>query len=134
MRQVGAPQAWSAGYTGEGAKVAVLDTGVDAGHPDLQGRIAETRNFSESADAADRVGHGTHVASTVAGTGAASRGERRGVAPRADLLIGKVLDDEGSGTDSSVIAGMEWAAPRADVVNMSLGGAPTDGTDPSRWP
>ncbi|MEU8302331.1 S8 family serine peptidase [Actinomadura sp. NPDC048955] len=130
LRQVGAPQAWSAGYTGEGAKVAVLDTGADAGHPDLQGRIAETRNFSESADAADRVGHGTHVASTVAGTGAASRGERRGVAPQADLLIGKVLDDEGSGTDSSVIAGMEWAAPRADVVNMSLGGAPTDGTDP----
>lgn len=130
LRQVGAPGAWSAGYTGKGAKVAVLDTGVDAGHPDLRGRIVETRNFSEAADALDRVGHGTHVASTVAGTGAASHGERRGVAPQADLLIGKVLDDEGSGTDSSVIAGMEWAAPRADVVNMSLGGGPTDGTDP----
>ncbi|GGP97753.1 subtilisin family serine protease [Actinomadura coerulea] len=130
LRQVGAPEAWRAGYTGKGAKVAVLDTGVDAGHPDLKGRIAETRNFSESADTADRFGHGTHVASTVAGTGAASDGRRRGVAPDADLLIGKVLDDEGSGTDSSVIAGMEWAAPRADVVNMSLGGAPTDGTDP----
>ncbi|GGT70640.1 S8 family serine peptidase [Actinomadura citrea] len=130
LRQVGAPGAWSAGYTGKGAKVAVLDTGVDAGHPDLRGRIVETRNFSEAADALDRVGHGTHVASTVAGTGAASHGERRGVAPQADLLIGKVLDDEGSGTDSSVIAGMEWAASRADVVNMSLGGGPTDGTDP----
>ncbi|MES9538039.1 S8 family serine peptidase [Actinomadura sp. NPDC000600] len=130
LRQIGAPAAWSAGYTGEGAKVAVLDTGVDAGHPDLKGRITQTKNFSESPDTADRVGHGTHVASTVAGTGAASHGERRGVAPQADLLIGKVLDDEGSGTDSSVIAGMEWAAPRADVVNMSLGGVPTDGADP----
>ncbi|WP_141579392.1 S8 family serine peptidase [Actinomadura sp. WMMA1423] len=130
LRQVGAPEAWRAGYTGKGAKVAVLDTGVDAGHPDLKGRITETRNFSESPDTADRVGHGTHVASTVAGAGAASHGERRGVAPDAALLIGKVLDDEGSGTDSSVIAGMEWAAPRADVVSMSLGGGPTDGTDP----
>ncbi|MFD0899017.1 S8 family peptidase [Actinomadura sediminis] len=130
LRQVGAPAAWRAGLTGEGAKVAVLDTGVDAGHPDLEGRIAETKNFSESPDATDRQGHGTHVAATVAGTGAASSGERKGVAPDARLLIGKVLGDDGYGTDSSVIAGMEWAAPRADVVNMSLGGAPTDGTDP----
>ncbi|NDU73226.1 S8 family serine peptidase [Actinomadura sp. DSM 109109] len=130
LRQVGAPEAWGAGHTGKGAKVAVLDTGVDAGHPDLKGRVGETKNFSESADTADRVGHGTHVASTVAGTGAASGGRRRGVAPDADLLIGKVLDDEGNGSESAVIAGMEWAAPRADVVNMSLGGAPTDGTDP----
>ncbi|WP_165978375.1 S8 family peptidase [Actinomadura darangshiensis] len=130
LRQVGAPKAWQAGYTGKGAKVAVLDTGVDAGHPDLKGRIAESKNFSESADTVDRFGHGTHVASTVAGTGAASGGERKGVAPDASLLIGKVLDDNGDGTDSSVIAGMEWAAPRADVVNMSLGGASTDGTDP----
>lgn len=130
LRQVGAPAAWRAGYTGKGAKVAVLDTGVDAGHPDLKGRIAESANFSESPDTVDRFGHGTHVASTVAGTGAASGGERKGVAPDADLLIGKVLDDDGFGTDSSVIAGMQWAASRADVVNMSLGGAPTDGSDP----
>ncbi|MEU5994018.1 S8 family serine peptidase [Spirillospora sp. NPDC047418] len=130
LRQVGVPAAWRAGYTGKGAKVAVLDTGVDAGHPDLKGRIAESANFSESADTVDRFGHGTHVASTVAGTGAASGGERKGVAPDADLLIGKVLGDDGFGTDSSVIAGMQWAASRADVVNMSLGGAPTDGSDP----
>ncbi|MEU8343683.1 S8 family serine peptidase [Spirillospora sp. NPDC048832] len=130
LRQVGAPAAWRAGYTGKGAKVAVLDTGIDAGHPDLKGRVAETENFSEAPDAVDRFGHGTHVASTIAGTGAASGGARRGVAPDADLLIGKVLDDDGYGTDSSVIAGMQWAAPRADIVNMSLGGAPSDGDDP----
>ncbi|QFG22710.1 S8 family serine peptidase [Actinomadura sp. WMMB 499] len=130
LRQVGAPAAWRAGHTGDGAKVAVLDSGVDAGHPDLEGRVAETANFSESPDTADRAGHGTHVAATIAGTGAASSGERKGVAPDASLLVGKVLGDDGFGTDSGVIAGMEWAAPRADVVNMSLGGAPTDGTDP----
>lgn len=130
LRQIGAPAAWRAGHTGKGAKVAVLDSGADAGHPDLKGRIAETANFSEAPDAADRLGHGTHVAATVAGTGAASSGERTGVAPGASLLIGKVLGDDGWGSDSSVIAGMEWAAARADVVNMSLGGGPTDGTDP----
>ncbi|GAA4079149.1 S8 family peptidase [Actinomadura miaoliensis] len=130
LSQIGAPAAWQAGITGRGTKVAVLDTGVDPAHPDLKDRVAETANFSEAADAADRVGHGTHVASIVAGSGAASGGERRGVAPDASLLVGKVLDDDGFGTESSVIAGMEWAAPRAKVVNMSLGGDTTDGTDP----
>ncbi|GLZ16438.1 serine protease [Actinomadura sp. NBRC 104425] len=130
LGQIGAPAAWRSGVTGRGVKVAVLDTGVDASHPDLKSRIAETANFSEAADAVDRVGHGTHVASIVAGSGAAAGGERRGVAPDASLLVGKVLDDEGYGTESSVIAGMEWAVPRAKIVNMSLGGDPTDGTDP----
>ncbi|MFC7730815.1 S8 family serine peptidase [Actinomadura keratinilytica] len=130
LSRIGAPAAWEAGVTGRGVKVAVLDTGVDASHPDLKGRIAETANFSEAADAVDRVGHGTHVASIVAGSGAGAGGERRGVAPDASLLVGKVLDDEGYGTESSVIAGMEWAASRAKVVNMSLGGDPTDGSDP----
>ncbi|MFG3709161.1 S8 family serine peptidase [Micromonospora sp. NPDC047670] len=132
LRQVAAPQAWDAGYTGEGARVAVLDTGVDATHPDLTGRIAEKKDFTvDGGDAGDRVGHGTHVAATIAGTGAASGGTRRGVAPGARLVVGKVLDDNGEGTDSQVIAGMEWAASRAPVVNMSLGGwAPSDGSDP----
>ncbi|MBA9002446.1 S8 family peptidase [Thermomonospora cellulosilytica] len=131
LTQVGAPTAWNAGYTGEGVEVAVLDTGADANHPDLKGRIAESRDFSGSGSTADRNGHGTHVAATIAGTGAGSGGERKGVAPEASLLVGKVLDDEGYGTDSMVIAGMEWAAPRAGVVNMSLGGwEPSDGTDP----
>ncbi|MEU4472348.1 S8 family serine peptidase [Micromonospora sp. NPDC023888] len=129
--QIGAPIAWAAGRDGTGVKVAVLDTGVDATHPDLAGRIAEARDFSASGSARDGHGHGTHVASTIAGSGAASTGLRKGVAPGAQLLIGKVLDDGGSGYDSSIIAGMEWAAHSgAKVVSMSLGGSPTDGTDP----
>jgi subtilisin family serine protease len=132
LRQVSAPQAWAAGYTGRGARVAVLDTGVDATHPDLAGRIAETADFTDSSpEAVDGHGHGTHVAATVAGSGAGSGGERRGVAPDARLVVGKVLDDLGLGSDSQIIAGLEWAAPRADVINMSLGGyEASDGTDP----
>ncbi|GAB7045653.1 S8 family peptidase [Catenuloplanes indicus] len=131
VAQVGAPAAWAKGLDGSGVTVAVLDTGVDATHPDLAGRITEARNFSTSADVVDRHGHGTHVASTVAGSGAASGGTRRGVAPGADLLIGKVLGDDGYGQESDIIAAMEWAAEAgADVVNMSLGGDPTDGLDP----
>ncbi|WP_328375876.1 S8 family serine peptidase [Micromonospora zamorensis] len=129
--QIGAPQAWAAGRDGSGVTVAVLDTGVDATHPDLAGRIAEARDFSDSGSARDGHGHGTHVAATIAGTGNASAGLRKGVAPGARLLVGKVLDDGGSGYDSSIIAGMEWAAHSgAKVVSMSLGGDPTDGTDP----
>ncbi|MFG1674426.1 S8 family serine peptidase [Micromonospora sp. NPDC049282] len=132
LRQVAAPQAWDAGYTGKGTRVAVLDTGIDATHPDLAGRVAEKKDFTaDDGDAGDHHGHGTHVAATIAGTGAASNGARRGVAPDARLVVGKVLDDQGEGTDSQVIAGMEWAASRADVVNMSLGGwESSDGTDP----
>ncbi|MFE5914291.1 S8 family serine peptidase [Streptomyces wedmorensis] len=130
--QIGAPTAWAAGYDGSGTKVAVLDTGVDATHADLSDRIEEARNFSDSADAVDRHGHGTHVASTIAGSGAASGGKYKGVAPGAKLLIGKVLGDNGSGSDSTVLAGMEWAAHSgAKVISMSLGATVhTDGTDP----
>ncbi|MEV4346860.1 S8 family serine peptidase [Actinoplanes sp. NPDC049596] len=129
--QIGAPAAWAAGLDGRGVKVAVLDTGADASHPDLAGKIDEARDFSGSADTGDRFGHGTHVAATVAGTGAGSGGLRKGVAPGARLLIGKVLDDSGSGYESGIIEGMEWATGQgARVVNMSLGGEATDGTDP----
>ncbi|WP_106816645.1 S8 family peptidase [Microbacterium timonense] len=129
--QIGAPEAWDAGYRGAGVTVAVLDTGVDAEHPDLVGQVDEAVDFTGSeTGTADRVGHGTHVAATIAGTGAGAGGTRPGVAPEADLIVGKVLDDTGSGYDSWIIAGMEWAAERAAVVNMSLGGGPTDGTDP----
>ncbi|MGC4852425.1 S8 family serine peptidase [Micromonospora sp. DT4] len=121
--QIGAPEAWAAGGTGSGVRVAVLDSGVDTTHPDLVNRIAASRSFIPGQDVIDRNGHGTHTASTVAGTGAASGGREKGVAPGADLVIGKVLDDFGSGPISGVIAGMEWAArtERAKVINMSLG-------------
>jgi subtilisin family serine protease len=131
LRQVGAPQAWRAGYTGRGVRVAVLDTGVDPAHPDVAGRVAEAADFSGEGDTVDRNGHGTLVAATVAGTGVASAGRYRGVAPDARLVVGKVLGSDGHGSETDVIAGMEWAAQRADVVNMSLGGlGPSDGMDP----
>lgn len=127
--QIGAPAAWQAGLTGDGVTVAVLDTGVDADHPDLAGKVAVEKNFSDSPDTDDRVGHGTHVASTIA----SGDSTYRGVAPGARLAIGKVLDDDGYGQFDDIIAGMRWAAAEqhARVVNMSLGSnAESDGTDP----
>ncbi|MFJ8075076.1 S8 family serine peptidase [Streptomyces sp. NPDC096176] len=131
--QIGTPKAWEAGLTGKGVKVAVLDTGVDAEHPDLESRLTETKSFIEGEEVADRNGHGTHVSSTVGGSGAASDGKEKGVAPGAGIAIGKVLSDEGSGSESQIIAGMEWAAKDIDakVVSMSLGSQEaSDGTDP----
>ncbi|GGN59079.1 hypothetical protein GCM10010112_13590 [Actinoplanes lobatus] len=130
--QIGAPAAWSRGYDGSNVKVAVLDTGIDATHPDLAGQIAEAVDFTNSpVGTQDEYGHGTHVASTIAGTGAASDGLRRGVAPGAKLAIGRVCGASGRCAGDAIIAGMEWAAKSGvRVVNMSLGGSPSDGTDP----
>ncbi|WP_234438709.1 S8 family peptidase [Streptomyces sp. NRRL S-340] len=129
--QIGAPAAWAAGYDGTGVKVAVLDSGVDKTHPDLAGKVIGEQNFTDSPDTADHYGHGTHAASVVAGTGAESGGRYKGVAPGAEILNGKVLDDRNTGEESGVIAGMEWAvAQGADIVNLSLGGEDTPGVDP----
>ncbi|RAS61657.1 subtilase family protein [Lentzea atacamensis] len=125
-KQIGAPEAWQAGVTGKGVKVAVLDTGVDEKHPDLQGRQVAEKNFTTSPDATDEVGHGTHVASTIA-----SKGEKyRGVAPDAEILDGKVCQPGGC-TESAILGGMQWAAEQgAHVINMSLGGGDTPEIDP----
>ncbi|MFE7329926.1 S8 family serine peptidase [Streptomyces sp. NPDC057565] len=129
--QIGAPAAWARGFDGSNVKVTVLDSGIDATHPDFTGRITEAVDFTNSPTGpVDQHGHGTHVASTIAGTGQASNGRLRGVAPGAKLSIGRVCGPDGSCAGSAVIAGMEWAAKSgADVVNMSLGGAPSDGKD-----
>ncbi|MFD6983436.1 S8 family serine peptidase, partial [Streptomyces sp. NPDC059956] len=130
-KQIGADRAWQAGFDGKGVKIAVLDTGVDKTHADLKTQVVGEKNFSDSPDTADRVGHGTHVASIAAGTGAASGGALKGVAPGAKVISGKVLDDRGYGSDSAVIAGMEWAvAEGADIVNLSLGSRDFPGVDP----
>jgi len=129
---VGAPEAWGAGFDGTGVKVAVLDTGIDASHPDVTGKVVAFKSFVAGVDGvADGHGHGTHVAATVAGSGAASGGSRKGVAPGAQLAVGKVLSDAGSGSAAMIIVGMQWAAAEqdADIVSMSLGAGPTDGSD-----
>ncbi|WP_157878047.1 S8 family serine peptidase [Streptomyces torulosus] len=129
--QIGAPVMWKSGYTGKGVKVAVLDSGVDQTHPDLKGLEIAQKNFSESPDLKDRYGHGTHVASIVAGSGAKSGGRYKGVAPDVKLLDGKVLADDGLGDISGIVAGMQWAVDQgAQVVNMSLGGGDDPGLDP----
>ncbi|WP_326639511.1 S8 family serine peptidase [Nonomuraea fuscirosea] len=124
--QIGAPEAWAAGYDGTGTTVAVLDTGVDAAHPDLAGKVADQRDFTGENAAGDPHGHGTHVAATIAGTGAEGG---KGVAPGAKVLNGRVLAADGYGQLSWIIDGMEWAAgeKHAEVVNMSLGSAEAGG-------
>ena len=107
---------------GAGAHIYVVDTGL-SGHPDLTGRIGAGRNFSGSllfdpdpARWGDCEGHGTHVASTAAGT-------RWGVAKRATVHAVRVLDCAGSGSTSEIVAGLDWVAAHHQspaVVNMSL--------------
>lgn len=129
---IDAPEAWADGHTGDGVTVAVLDTGYDDTHPDLQGHVLDSsKSFVPGEDvASDPNGHGTHVASTIAGTGAASDGTHRGVADGADLLVGKVLGADGYGQDSWIIEAMEWAGQNAPIVSMSLGSyEPSDGKD-----
>ncbi|MGW3729876.1 S8 family peptidase, partial [Streptomyces sp. NPDC000851] len=130
--QVGAPQAWAKGFDGTGTKVAVLDSGIDPAHPDVKDRIVGTKSFIPGEEVTDGHGHGTHVASTVVGSGAASGGANKGVSPGADLLVGKVLADSGYGSESGIVEGMEWAkAQGADVVSMSLGSqSGDDGNSP----
>nr|WP_221381541.1 S8 family serine peptidase [Actinoplanes polyasparticus] len=126
--QIGAPAAWQQGLDGTGVTVAVIDTGIDATHPDFAGKIVASANFTDDESTDDLVGHGTHVASIVAGTGAKSGGKYRGVAPGAQLAIAKACKSRCS--ESALLAAMEWAAPRASVVNLSVGGPDSSELDP----
>ncbi|MGW3635350.1 S8 family peptidase [Streptomyces sp. NPDC005122] len=128
--RIGAPHAWEEGFTGAGVKVAVLDTGFDPNHPDLKGLIAESANFTDEPDTDDLNGHGTHVTSTVAGSGAASGGRYKGVAPGARILSGKVCTADGNCDDADIAEGMAWAAQHgAKVISLSLGDTDTAETD-----
>ncbi|MFF6980305.1 S8 family serine peptidase [Streptomyces sp. NPDC008343] len=122
LTEIGAPQVWETGLSGKGVDIALLDSGIDSQHPDLKGQVKDEANFTDEDSAVDNNGHGTRAASIIAGTGAVADGARKGVAHGAGLLSGKVLDEYGSGTISSLIKGMEWAvAQGADVVNVNAG-------------
>ncbi len=128
---IGASAAWETGLTGEGVTVAVVDSGIDTTHPDLVGQVAASENFTFELDADDYSGHGTHVAATIAGTGAASDGAFRGVAPEATLLNAKACMFDGWCEESALLEAIQWAADAgADIINLSLGGPDTPEIDP----
>ena len=110
---------------GEGSKVAVLDTGIDRDHPDVSGRAGLTvESFIEGEDAGDGNGHGTHTSGIAGGPLQPAEGPRYGVAPACQLFVGKVLGDDGSGSDGEILSGIEWAVGNGcGVVSMSLGAA-----------
>ncbi len=124
LPHVGADVAWDAGYTGEGARVAIVDTGIWYYHPDLQGNIDFAAGASFVIDAPDFLddnGHGTHVAGIVAAID--NDWGIIGVAPNATLIPVKALSSTGSGNISWIAAGIVHAADRdADIINLSLGG------------
>lgn len=121
-QRVQAPAAWPQSK-GAGVTVAVVDTGVDLGHPEFAGRLAAGYNVvAPGAPARDDNGHGTHVAGIVA----AAQGNGAGIvgiAPEATIMPIKVLEADGSGSDAGVAEGMVWAVDHgAQVLNLSLGG------------
>jgi subtilisin len=121
LKYVGDPT----GSEGAGIGVAVVDTGIDVDHLDLVVDAARRYNaFDGTSNCKDDNGHGTHVSGTIAAQ--ANTRDVVGVAPGVDLYCVKVLNASGSGSWSTVIAGLDWVynngSPRAKVVNMSLGG------------
>ncbi len=117
---LGIPNIWSE-TMGENAKVAVLDTGIDIDHPDLETAIVETEDFSGDG-IEDANGHGTHCAGII-GARLNSVGFV-GVAPKSELLVGKVLGNDGRGDYAWIADGIDWAVEKgANIISMSLGGA-----------
>lgn len=108
-------------FDGAGIRVAVIDSGINANHPDLQGRVnlAESRNFTRegvATDIADLNGHGTYVAGIIGGAGAVFRG----VAPQVEFIACKVFTADGSAREGAVLAAVRWAIEHnADVINYS---------------
>jgi subtilisin len=120
VERIGAPVAWRR-TRGEGVKIAILDTGVDASHPDLKPNIKQRVNLKfPGYPAGDGNGHGTHVAGIIAA--AYNNLGVIGVAPQAEIYAIKILDRWGRGYISDIIAGLEWAVKnKMYIVNMSLG-------------
>lgn len=120
---VKAPQAWAASTQGQGARVLVLDTGIDANHPSLKANFEKGQDFtgdSNGSDFTDHVGHGTHVAGTIAG--AMDSSGFTGVAPKAKILMGRVCSEQGC-SNVAIAQGINWGIQqKVDVISMSLGG------------
>ena len=123
-------------YTGKGVKVAVLDTGFDFTHPDFTGRTIHRKSFVGTRQAIDKEGHGTHTAAVIGGgrkskggaRGNEGQGTRYGVASGVRLYIGKIMDDNGEGSDGQALAGIEWALEKGcQVISMSLGASAEEG-------
>lgn len=117
---VDAVEAWTLSKGSSATKVAVLDSGVDLDHPDINPKVVARANFSGATTNEDKYGHGTHVAGIVAAThnteGVA------GVCPLCTILAGKVLNDSGVGSSSGLANGINWAVSNgAKVINMSIG-------------
>ena len=112
----------SSPHTGAGVKVAVLDTGFDLTHPDFAGRAIQSKSFVAGQAVQDEHGHGTHCVGTSCGPRSPAGTRRYGCAPEAEIYVGKVLSNGGSGTDSGILLGIDWALSNGcDVVSMSLG-------------
>lgn len=131
IEKIGANKVWELlGITGKNIRVAVVDTGIHADHPDLAGRVVGWADFINNQKSPyDDEGHGTHVSGTIGGNGLG--GFHSGVAPDVQLMGAKVLNHEGKGEYSTVIAGMQWSVENgANIINLSLGGEQTDAFNP----
>jgi len=119
LRQVQAPKAWDIIPGGQGIVVAVLDTGIDASHPELAGRVVDSLDLTGSPGSGDLNGHGTHMAGIIA----ARAGEMgiTGAAYNCSLLDIKTAENDGSTDAEKIARGILWAVNRgARVINVSL--------------
>jgi subtilisin family serine protease len=120
-------------YTGNGVNVAILDTGLDLGHPDFVGRTIVSKSFITGEEVQDLHGHGTHCIGTACGPRQPEQMPRYGIAYEANIYAGKVLSNRGSGSDGGILSGINWAiANRCRVISMSLGAATLPGQSFSR--
>jgi subtilisin family serine protease len=109
-------------FSGKGVRIAVLDTGFDAGHPDFVGRQVTRASFISGETADDGHGHGTHCIGTACGPRQPQRLPAYGVASEAVIFAGKVLSNQGRGADGGILAGIDWAIRNTcTVISMSLG-------------
>lgn len=126
-----ATQAHTSPFTGEDIKLAVLDTGFTSNHPDFASRAITTHSFITNETPDDAHGHGTHCVGTSSGGRTPTQGPRYGVAGSVEIYVGKVLGNNGSGSDGTVLAGINWAvANHVDVISMSLGADVPEASEP----